>query len=77
MTDKEQIEDLRGQLAHALARIAELEALLIHLATVKTSKNSHNPPSSDKWRKNQSLREKSGKAVGGQHGHNRSRFCRL
>ena len=69
MTDKEQIADLRGQLAHALARIAELEALLIHFATVKTSKNSHNPPSSDKWRKNQSLREKSSKAVGGQRGH--------
>lgn len=69
MTDKEQIKDLRGQLTQALARIAELEALVIHLSTVKTSKNSHNPPSSDKWRKNQSLREKSGKPVGGQMGH--------
>lgn len=69
MTDKEQIESLRGQLADALARIAELEALVIHLSTAKTSKNSHNPPSSDKWGKNQSLRQKSGNPVGGQHGH--------
>lgn len=69
MTDKEQIEDLKGQLKQALARISELEALILHLGTVKTSKNSHNPPSSDKWRKNQSLREKSDKPVGGQLGH--------
>jgi transposase len=69
MTDKEQIADLQGQLSQALTRIAELEALVMKLATVKTSKNSHNPPSSDKFRKNQSLREKSGKPVGGQKGH--------
>ena len=69
MTDKEQIEDLKGQLAMAMTRISELEALVLRLSTVKTSKNSHNPPSIDKWRKNQSLREKSGKPVGGQAGH--------
>jgi transposase len=68
MTDKEQIADLKGQLSHALTRIAELEAWVVKLATVKISKNSHNPPSSDKARKNQSLREKSGKPVGGQKG---------
>lgn len=69
MTDKEQIEYLKGQLAIAMARISELEALLLRLSTVKTSKNSHNPPSGDKWGKNQSLREKSDKPVGGQTGH--------
>lgn len=69
MTDKERILDLEGQLSKALARITELEALIMQLTTVKTSKNSHNPPSSDKARKNQSLREKSGKPVGGQKGH--------
>ncbi len=76
MTDKEQIEGLKGQLAQDLVRISDLEArnselevLLLHLSTVKTSKNSHNPPSIDKWGKNQSLREKSGKPVGGQQGH--------
>jgi len=66
MSDKDQISHLKGELAKALARISELEALLLHLGTSKTSKNSHNPPSSDKWRKNQSLRRKSDKPVGGQ-----------
>jgi transposase len=69
MTDQERISDLEGQLSKALTRITELEALVMRLTTVKTSKNSHNPPSSDKTRKNQSLREKSGKPVGGQKGH--------
>jgi transposase len=69
MTDQEQISDLKGQLSCALARISELEALVLQLTTVKTSKNSHNPPSSDKARRNQSLREKSGQPVGGQKGH--------
>jgi len=69
MTDKEQIEDLKGQLAMALVRISELESLVLRLSTVKTSKNSHNPPSIDKWGKNQSLRQKSDKPVGGQAGH--------
>jgi transposase len=76
MASKEQISHLQGQLAEALARnselearISELEALVLRLSTVKTSKNSHNPPSTDKWRKNQSLREKSDKPVGGQLGH--------
>jgi transposase len=69
MSDKDQISHLKGELAKALARISELEALLLHLGTSKTSKNSHNPPSSDKWGKNQSLRRKSDKPVGGQPGH--------
>jgi hypothetical protein len=64
LTDKEQIEDLSGQLSNALARIKELEALALQLSTVKTSKNSHRPPSSDLARKNQSLRPKSDKSIG-------------
>ena len=51
------------------ARIAELESLLVTQSVVKTSKNSHIPPSVDLSRKNQSLREKSDKPVGGQKGH--------
>lgn len=39
------------------------------LTTVKTSNNSHVPPSVDLSRKNQSLREKSDKSAGGQKGH--------
>jgi hypothetical protein len=41
MTDKEQIEYLKGQLSHALTRISELEALLLKRSTVKSSNNSH------------------------------------
>jgi transposase len=55
------------------ARIADLEAQLLTTSTAnsvtKTSKNSHIPPSVDLTRKNQSLREKSDKPVGGQMGH--------
>jgi transposase len=69
MTDKERIAHLEGELNKALARISELEAILLRLSTGKTSKNSHNPPSHDKWGKNQSLRQKSDKPVGGQTGH--------
>lgn len=69
MTEQEKIKDLEGKLSHALTRITELEALLLKLATTKTSNNSHIPPSVDLSRKNQSLREKSDKPVGGQKGH--------
>jgi transposase len=69
MTDKERIAHLEGELNKALARISELEAIILRLSTGKTSKNSHNPPSHDKWGKNQSLRQKSDKSVGGQKGH--------
>ena len=55
------------------ARIADLEAQLLAISSAnsitKTSKNSHIPPSADLTRKNQSLREKSDKPVGGQMGH--------
>jgi transposase len=51
------------------AEIAELKRLLGLKEVRKTSKNSHSPPSTDLTRKNQSLREKSDKPVGGQKGH--------
>ena len=69
MTDKERIAHLEGELMKALARISELEAILLRLSTVKTSKNSHTPPSKDNWGKKRSLRQKSDKPVGGQAGH--------
>ena len=69
MTEQEKIKDLEGKLAHALTRIIELEALLLTSSPTKTSKNSHIPPSVDLSRKNQSLRAKSDKPVGGQKGH--------
>ena len=53
--------------------IKSLKAALKLKAVKKTSKNSHLPPSKDLGRvepkKNQSLRKKSGKPVGGQLGH--------
>jgi transposase len=75
-----QVASLSEKYAHALAiieiqsaRIADLESQLLAISTVatvtKTSKNSHLPPSVDLSRKNQSLREKSDKPVGGQKGH--------
>lgn len=51
------------------AKIRALEAALGLKTVVKTSNNSHLSPSSDLSRKNQSLREKSDKPVGGQIGH--------
>ena len=57
-------------------KIQELEGLLQQNSVKTTSKNSHLPPSLDLTRgsasdtkANQSLREKSGKPVGGQKGH--------
>jgi hypothetical protein len=51
------------------ATIKRLEAALGFSTIAKNSKNSHQSPSSDLSRKNQSLREKSNKPVGGQLGH--------
>lgn len=64
----QQIKDLTKQLreAQAQTRLAK-EA---HLATViKNSQNSSRPPSTDLHKRTKSLREKSGKTVGGQVGH--------
>ena len=54
-----------------LAKIASLEAELAIYKNKKNSNNSHIPPSQDqnRPRKNQSLREKTGKKQGGQMGH--------
>lgn len=56
-------------IANQTAKIQALEVALRLQRVVKTSKNSHLSPSSDLSRKNQSLREKSDKPVGGQIGH--------
>jgi transposase len=54
-----------------ITRIKGLEAELVIYKNKKNSNNSHTPPSKDENRpmKNQSLREKSDKKAGGQHGH--------
>jgi len=83
MTKQDQIQALRAEnvaLKASLAqsetriseldtRILELETFVLKLSTRKTSRNSHTPPSTDLARKNQSLRGKSDKPVGGQVGH--------
>jgi transposase len=76
MTQKEEIQDLKDQLGKALAnletalaRIKELELLVLGLSTKKNSSNSSIAPSTDLTRKNQSLRLKSEKKVGGQPDH--------
>ena len=54
-----------------ITRIKGLEAELVIYKNKKNSNNSHTPPSKDENRpmKKQSLREKSDKKAGGQHGH--------
>ena len=54
-----------------ITRVQTLEAELAIYKNKKNSNNSHTPPSKDENRpmKNQSLREKSDKKVGGQYGH--------
>lgn len=54
-----------------ITRVQTLEAELATYKNKKNSNNSHTPPSKDENRpmKNQSLREKSDKKVGGQYGH--------
>ncbi len=65
---KERVSDLEGKIIILMARIEKLENQLR-----KDSNNSSKPPSSDIFKenipkKNQSLREKSGRAPGGQKG---------
>lgn len=66
-----QVDTLKATIATLLEKIKDLEARLSKFEHPKNSKNSSIPPSKDDNRKpkNQSLREKSGKKVGGQHGH--------
>lgn len=52
-----------------IQRITSLEKEVARLSVKKNSQNSSMPPSTDISRKNQSLREKSDKPVGGQQGH--------
>jgi transposase len=71
--DKEEIIDILLSMFSIVQqqaeRIAELEAQLN-----KNSKNSSKPPSSDGFKKPVSLRESSGKKVGGQRGHEGNGF---
>ena len=79
MNDKEIIAHQALIIAEQAVMIAELKAQIIELqslvsklskqSVMKSSKNSHKPPSSDLMYKNQSLRPKSDKPIGGQKGH--------
>lgn len=69
MSDSEKISFLEAENAHLKAELSQLRHLVSQLTATKTSHNSHKAPSSDLTRKNQSLRTKSDKPVGGQKGH--------
>lgn len=78
MTQKQLIEGLTARLdalekenAGLRSRVSELEERLARYGTPKNSRNSSVPPSRDgnRPKKNQSLRERSDKKVGGQPGH--------
>ena len=65
------IEKQAGQISTLMLRVDDLEKELSVYKNRKNSGNSHIPPSVDltKPKRNQSLREKSGKKPGGQRGH--------
>jgi transposase len=65
------IEKQAKQISTLTARVDDLEKELSVYKNRKNSGNSHIPPSVDlgKPKRNQSLREKSGKKAGGQQGH--------
>lgn len=65
------IEKQAGQISTLMLRVDDLEKELSVYKNRKNSGNSHIPPSVDlaKPKRNQSLREKSGKKPGGQQGH--------
>ena len=67
----ELVEKQAAQISALLARVENLEQELFFYKSRKNSGNSHVPPSADlgKSRRNQSLRERSGKKAGGQQGH--------
>ena len=78
MKEKPTIEELLEIIVHQQKQIDELQKKVIQLeeelSKYKTKKNSNNssiPPSKDENRpvKNKSLREKTGRKVGGQKGH--------
>ena len=66
-----EIEQLKERIANLESIIANLNSDLVQKNHPKNSGNSSLPPSSDfaPPKRNQSLREKSGKAAGGQQGH--------
>ncbi len=65
------VEKQAIQITALIVRVESLEHELSVYKNRKNSGNSHTPPSTDlgKPKRNQSLREKSGKKAGGQHGH--------
>ncbi len=62
------VEELIEEVKALRAKVAELEARLAKYEK-QDSSNSNNPSSTDRFEKNQSLRQKSGKKSGGQNGH--------
>ncbi len=68
-TLSELVEKQAAQISALLVRVENLEQELSFYKNRKNSGNSHIPPSVDLVKRNQSLREQSGKKAGGQQGH--------